>query len=71
MMFDLSAAGGLTAWSLSPCKARRNVMAGRLSRKCGLLDGNFFGVGLLCHSGVDVKESDYTTDVEFTWRSWT
>jgi hypothetical protein len=70
MMFELCEEEGYTAWSLSPCKNCRNLLPGHLSRKCGLLDDNLFGVRVQGHTPPRLTVSDYTTDVEFTLRTW-
>ena len=58
-------------WSLGCCKAPRNMSPGTLSMKFGLLDGNCYGVlnrrlKVLRHVG-----SVFTTDLEWSCRSWT
>jgi len=70
MMFDACEQEGYAAWSLSPCKNQMNLLPGHLSRKCGLLDGNFFGARVQGFAPPRFTVSDYTTDVEFTLRTW-
>ena len=41
--FDICRIQGARAWSLSSCKAGLNLPPGHISRKCGLLCGNFCG----------------------------
>ena len=45
-------------------------MAGHLSRKFGLLDGNFFGVRSRGHPPLAMNMFHYTTDVDFSVRTW-
>ena len=45
-------------------------MAGDLLRKCGLLDGNLFGVRLRGHTPLAMNVFPYTTDVDFSVRTW-
>jgi hypothetical protein len=58
-------------WSLSPCKGPHNLQPGHISQKCGLLDGNFFGVNLRILAAPTLSISNFTTDVEFSLRMWT
>ena len=58
-------------WSLGCCKSPRNMSPGTLSVKFGLLDGNCYAVlnrrqKILRHVG-----SVFTTDLEWSCRSWT
>ena len=68
--FDLCRVYGARAWSLSSCKAGINLQAGHISLKCGLLCGNFCGVRLDVGDPIQMTISDFTTDVEFSLRSW-
>ena len=68
--FDLCRRNGARAWSLASCKAGLNLQAGHISRKCGLLCGNFCGVRLDVGAPIMMTISDYTTDVEFSLRCW-
>ena len=68
--FDLCRVYGARAWSLSSCKAGINLQAGHISMKCGLLCGNFCGVRLDVGDPIQMTISDFTTDVEFSLRSW-
>ena len=68
--FDLCRVYGARAWSLSSCKAGLNLQAGSISRKCGLLCGNFCGVRLDVGEPIQMTISDFTTDVEFSARCW-
>ena len=70
LMFEQSVSAGFTTWSLAPCKSGRNMQPGHLSRKCGLLDGIFFGICLDRGEPVKLRESPYTTDVEMSVRTW-
>ena len=58
------------AWSLGPCKNVRNMQPGVISLKCGLLDGNFFGVDLAVEPLIRFTQSGFTTDVEFSAKVW-
>jgi hypothetical protein len=68
--FDLCRQEGARAWSLASCKIGINLQAGHISRKCGLLCGNFCGVRLVVQPRIHMTVSDYTTDVEFSLRAW-
>ena len=68
--FDVAASLGFKAWGFCPCKCPINLHAGRFSRKCGLLDGNFFGLDLTEKPAPAITVSDYTTDVELSLRLW-
>lgn len=68
--FDLCRIYGSRAWSLSSCKAGLNLQAGHVSRKCGLLCGNFCGVRLDVGPPPRMTMCDFTTDVEFSLRCW-
>ena len=68
--FDLCREYGARAWSLSSCKAGINLQAGHISLKCGLLCGNFCGVRLDVGDPIRMTISDFTTDVEFSLRTW-
>ena len=70
LMFEQSRSAGFTTWSLAPCKSGRNMQPGHMSYKCGLLDGNFFGVCMDRGEPVKLQGSHYTTDVEFSVRTW-
>ena len=67
--FKLCEVSGARAWSLAACKAGINLQAGVISRKCGLLCGNFCGVRMM-QDTIPMKVSGYTTDVEFSLRTW-
>ena len=60
----------LRTWSLGACKSVKNMQPGIISRKCGLLDGNFFGVDLTKTPRIHLDHSGYTTDVEFSVKAW-
>lgn len=68
--FDLCRLYGARAWSLSSCKAGLNLQAGHISRKCGLLCGNFCGVRLDVGTPIHMTMCDFTTDVEFSLKCW-
>ena len=68
--FDICRIHGARAWSLSSCKAGLNLSPGHISRKCGLLCGNFCGVRLNVGPPIQMTVSDFTTDVEFSVRCW-
>ena len=68
--FDLCREHGARAWSLASCKAGMNLQAGHISRKCGLLCGNFCGVRLDVGTPIQMTTCDFTTDVEFSLRCW-
>ena len=68
--FDLVRKDDARAWSLASCKAGINLQPGTISRKCGLLCGNFCGVRLDKDDTIDMILSNYTTDVEFSCRTW-
>ena len=68
--FDICRIEGARAWSLSSCKAGLNLSPGHISRKCGLLDGNFCGVRLDVGPPIRMTVCDFTTDVEFSARCW-
>ena len=71
MAFDLCLHLNVRAWSLGPCKSARNMQPGHISRRCGLLDGNCFGVNLMKEPRIEFAGSGYTTDVEFSLKAWT
>ena len=68
--FDLCRIYGARAWSLSSCKAGINLQGGHISLKCGLPCGNFCGVRLDVGDPIPMTISAFTTDVEFSLRSW-
>ena len=68
--FDLCRSGGARAWSLASCKAGLNLQPGHISQKCGLLCGNFCGVRMDVGPPIKMSVSDFTTDVEFSLRTW-
>ena len=68
--FDMCRVFGARAWSLASCKAGPNLTPGRISRKCGLLCGNFFGVRMDVGRPIQMTVSDLTTDVEFSLKCW-
>ena len=68
--FDICRIHGARAWSLSSCKAGLNLSPGHISRRCGLLCGNFCGVRLNVGPPIQMTVSDFTTDVEFSLRCW-
>ena len=68
--FDICRIHGARAWSLSSCKAGLNLRPGTISRKCGLLCGNFCGIRLNVGPPPHMTVSDFTTDVEFSLRCW-
>ena len=41
---SLMTAGNFQAWSLGCCSGRRNMSENEISRKCGLINGNMFGI---------------------------
>ena len=67
--FELCEVSGARAWSLAACKAGINLQAGVISRKRGLLCGNFCGVRMMQNT-IPMTVSAYTTDVEFSVRAW-
>ena len=71
VMFCVIAEKMWNIWSLGPCKAARNLQPGHISQKCGLLDGNFFGIDLKFKDAPTLCISNFTTDVELTLRMWT
>ena len=70
LAFDLCEEFSVRSWSLGPCKNVRNMSPGVISRKCGLLDGNCFGVNLSKLPSIHLSYSGYTTDVEFSVKAW-
>ena len=70
LAFDLCQEMSVRAWSLGPCKSPRNMRPGAISLKCGLLDGNCFGVDLSRSPPLSFEYSGYTTDVEFSVKAW-
>ena len=68
--FDLCRIHGARAWSLASCKAGLNLRPGVISRKCGLLCGNFCGIRLNVNPPIQMTECDFTTDVEFSVKCW-
>ena len=70
LAFALSKSINLRTWSLGSCKSARNMRPGIISRKCGLLDGNFFGVDLTKTPRIQLDHSGYTTDIEFSVKAW-
>lgn len=68
--FDLCHETGARAWSLAPGKNGVNMLPGRISKKCGLLCGNFCGVRMDLGRPIQMTVSDYTTDVEFSLKTW-
>ena len=70
LAFALCKSMNLRTWSLGPCKSARNMQPGIISRRCGLLDGNFFGVDMTQTPRIQLDHSGYTTDVEFSVKAW-
>lgn len=70
LAFDLCEELNVRAWSLAPCKNPRYMYPGRISQKNGLLDGNCFGVCLKRQPRIQLSGSGYTTDIEFTLKTW-
>ena len=70
LAFALCKSRNLRTWSLGSCKSAKNMRPGVISRKCGLLDGNFFGVDLTKTPRIQLDHSGYTTDVEFSVKAW-
>ena len=70
LAFALCKSMNLRSWSLGACKSAKNMQPGIISRKCGLLDGNFFGVDLTKTPRIQLDHSGYTTDVEFSVKAW-
>ena len=68
--FALCKSMNLRCWSLSACKSAKNMHPGIISRKCGLLDGNCFGVDLTKTPRIFLNYSGFTTDVEFSAKAW-
>lgn len=68
--FAVSESQGAAAWSLGPCKNPMSMSPGHISRKCGLLDGNFFGLDQRHRGAPAITVSGVTTDVEFSLRMW-
>ena len=71
LAFALCKSMNLRTWSLGACKSAMNMQPGIISRKCGLLDGNCFGVDLTKTPRIQLDHSGYTTDVEFSVKAWT
>ena len=69
--FDIASTEGARAWSLASCKAGMNLSPGTISRKCGLLCGNFHGIRMSLGPPPAMTTSNFTTDVEFSLRCWT
>ena len=69
--FDVCSSEGARAWSFASCKAGMNLIPGNISRKCGLLCGNFHGIRMSLGPPPSIEVSNYTTDVEFSLRCWT
>ena len=70
LAFALCKSINLRTWSLGSCKSAPNMRPGIISRKCGLLDGNFFGVDLTKTPRIHLDHSGYTSDVEFSVKAW-
>ena len=70
LAFALCRRMNLRTWSLGACKSAKNMQPGIISRKCGLLDGNFFGVDMTQTPRIQLDHSGYTTDVEFSVKAW-
>ena len=68
--FDISKEEKARAWSLASCKAGMNLTPGTISRRCGLLCGNFHGIRMDLGPPPAMTISNFTTDVEFSLRCW-
>jgi hypothetical protein len=61
---------GCHTWSLGSGKNPLNMIAGTMSRKFGLLDGNCYGILNRKKAKLMLSVSSCTTDLEWSCRSW-